>query len=100
MSNLQHSNGKLYIQNYLDQMLIQTDASKKWFGTVCKGVRTESVLSKEKRLLHINVLELLEIKLALLTFTKSGSIKSIHFQIDNKAAISYLLKMEAQQTKQ
>ena len=50
-------------------------------------------------MLHINALELLAIKLALLTFTTSGSIRSIHVQIENKTAISYLLKMGgAQQT--
>ena len=38
ISNLEHSNGKLCIQNHLDQMLIQTDASKKGWGAVCKGV--------------------------------------------------------------
>ena len=93
ISNLEHLNGKLCIQNHLDQMLIQTDASKKGWGAVCKGVRTGGLWSKEEQLLHVNVLELLAIKLALLTFTKSGSIKSIHFQIDNKTAISHLLKM-------
>ena len=41
----------------------------------------------------INVLGLLAIKLALLTFTKLGSIISTNFQIDNKTAIPYLLKM-------
>ena len=38
ISNLEHSNGKFCIQNHLDQMLIQTDASKKGWGAVCKGV--------------------------------------------------------------
>ena len=33
MSNLQHSNGKLCIQNHLGQVLIQTDASKKRLGS-------------------------------------------------------------------
>ena len=42
MSNLQHSNGKLCIQNHLDQVLIQTDASKKGWGAVCKGGTTSS----------------------------------------------------------
>ena len=49
--------------------------------------------SEEEQQLHINVLTLLAIKLALLTFTKLESIISINFQIDNKTAISYLLKM-------
>ena len=33
------------------------------------------------KLLHINVLELLAIELALLTFPKSGSVNSNHFEI-------------------
>ena len=40
-------------------MLIQTDASKKGWGAVCKGVQTRGLWSKEEQLLHINVLELL-----------------------------------------
>ena len=91
--NLQHSNRKLCIQNHLNQV-IQTDASKKGWGAVCKWVQTGNLWSKEEQLLYINVVELLTTKLALLTFTKSGLIKSIHFQIDTKTAISYLLKME------
>ena len=31
--------------------------------------------------------------LALLTFTNKETIKSVHFKIDNKTALSYLLKM-------
>ena len=74
-------------------MLIQTDALKKGWGAVCKRVRTGSLWIKEEQLLHINVLELLSIKLAVLTFTNSESVKSIHFQIDNKTEICYILKM-------
>ena len=84
MSNLQHSNGKACIQNHLDQRLIHTDASKKGWVVLCKGVRIRGLWSNEEQLLHINVLELLAIKLALLTFSESESIKSIHFQTDNK----------------
>lgn len=49
--------------------------------------------SKEEKEFHINVLELLAVKLALLTFTKANHLQSLHFQIDNKTALSYLLKM-------
>ena len=100
MSNLQHSNKKLCIQNHLEQVLNQTDISLKGWEAICKRVRTGGLWSKEEQLLHINVLEHLAIKLALLTFTKSESNKSIHFQIDNKTSIPYLLKMGAHQTKQ
>ena len=84
MSKLQYSNGKLCIQNHLDQVLIQTDASKNGLGAVCKGLHTGGLQSKEEQLLYINVVELITIKIALLT---------IHFQIDNKTAIFNLLKM-------
>ena len=50
-------------------------------------------LSLQESKLHINVLELLAIKLALLTFSKMLNIKSIHFQVDNMSALSYLMKM-------
>ena len=40
--------------------------------------------------LHINVLELLVIKLALLTFSKMFDLKSVHFQVGNMSAFSYL----------
>ena len=47
----------------------------------------------DKRTLHKNVLELLGRKLTLFSFTKGKRMKAIHFQIDNKAAFPYLLKM-------
>ena len=49
--------------------------------------------SEEKRTLHINVLELLAIKLAPFSFTKGKRVKTIHFQINKKAALSYLFKV-------
>ena len=44
-------------------------------------------------MLHINVLELKNVKLALLTFNKQKSLKVFHFQIDNATALLYLVKM-------
>ena len=61
-------------------MIIQTDDSLRGWGAVCKGVQTSGQWSEEERIVHINVLEPL-------------AIISIHFQIDNKAALSYLLKV-------
>ena len=94
MSSLQHSSGKLCIQNHLNQVLIQTDVSKEEWRAVCKGFWTGGLWFKGKELLHINVQGLLAMTLPLLTFTESGSSKSIHFQIDNKTSLSYLLKMD------
>ena len=39
------------------------------------------------------MLGLLAIKLALFSFIKGKRVKTIHFQIDKKATLSYLLKM-------
>ena len=61
---------------------------------------TGGQLSLQESKLHINVLELLAIKLALLTFSKMFNIKSIHFQVDNISALSYLMKMGGGYTKQ
>ena len=75
------------------QVLKQTDASKKGWGTVCQGISTGGQRSYEEQLLHINVLELKTVKLALLTFTEQKSLKAFHFQIDNATALLYLVKM-------
>ena len=63
-------------------------------GSCMQGSSNWRVWIKEEQLLDINVLELLATKLTLLTFTESGSIRSIYFERDNQTAISYLWKME------
>ena len=42
---------------------------------------------------HLKVLELLAIKLAKQTFSKTLKHKAIHLQVDNMVALTYLLKM-------
>ena len=42
---------------------------------------------------HINILELLAVKLAIQTFTKYRDVKAIHLQVDNIVALTYLMKM-------
>ena len=76
------------------QVIIQTDTSLTGWEAVCNGVQTSGKWSEEERTLHINVLELLAIKLALLSFTMGEKVKAIHYQIEDKVALSYLLKME------
>ena len=49
--------------------------------------------SEKEENLHINFLELIAAKFAIPTFTKEQSNIAIHLQIDNKTALSYLLKM-------
>ena len=75
------------------EVIIQTDASLTGWGAVCNEVQTSGQWSEEERCLHINLLELLAIKLALFSFARGKRVKVIHFQIDNKAALSYLLKI-------
>ena len=74
-----------------EPFLIETkiDYSNRCFldrGAVCIGVQKSEQWSEEERTLHIDVVELLAIKLALFCFTKGKRVKSMHFQRDNKAA--------------
>ena len=57
------------------------------------GVRTGGYWSREERVLHINVLEMIAIKLAFLSLHKMMNFRSVHLQVDNITALSYLLKM-------
>ena len=72
---------------------MQTDVSKKGWGAVCQGRRTGGPWSKKEQEYHINLLQLLAIKFALLTFSKMMNFKSVHIQVHNQTALSYLLKM-------
>ena len=58
-------------------MIIQTDASKTGWGAVCQGEKTRGVWSEQEQKLHINILELLAVKLTLLSFTKSSEQYSL-----------------------
>ena len=49
--------------------------------------------SVEERKLHLNILELLAVKNAILAFTKEKTINAIRIQTDNTTTLSYLLKM-------
>ena len=53
----------------------------------------EGTYSYQQRTKHINVLELIAVKLANLTFVRGKSVTTIHLQIDNMTALSYLVKM-------
>ena len=92
IKNLELSNGRAIIQPP-SQILMQTDASKTGWGAVYQGIRTRGLWSKKDREYHINLLELLAIKFAFLTFIKIMNIKSVHIQVDNQTALSYLLQM-------
>ena len=68
---------------------------------MCQEIRTGVLWSKKKKEYHINLLDLLAIKFALLTFSKTMNIQYIYIiqyiqyiyiQVDNQIALSYLLK--------
>ena len=87
-------NGRCLVQPRA-QMKIQTNASKKTGWVVsCQGLTTQGVWSRQERPLHINFLELLAVKFALLSFFKNREVRAIPFQIDNTTALRYLKKME------
>ena len=92
IENTRLSNGRK-IQQQESQLTIQTDASTKGWGAHCNGISTGEKWSKKEQQHHINVLELVAVKFAILTFTKNLSNLTIHIQMDNKIALSYLLKM-------
>ena len=75
------------------QVPIQTDASKKGWRAVCRGIRTRGQWSKKEQDLHINQMELLSIIFAIFTFVKMSIMSAIHIQVDNMKALSYLQKM-------
>ena len=66
-------------------------------GTTCNGISTERMWSAPEMKSHINVFELLDIKLAIKTFWKTLKHKVIHLQVGNMVALTYLLKMGGSQ---
>ena len=74
VSNVQNSNTIRSLQEEL--------------GEYCHKVSTVGQWSLQESKLHINVLELLIIKISLLTFSKLFNFKSIHFQVGNMGALS------------
>ena len=91
-NNLDICNWKL-IASPISKTVIQSDTSKKGWRAYCQKVSTGGQWSLQESNLHINVLEVLAIKLTLLTFSKMFSLQSVHFQVDNMSAFSYLMKM-------
>ena len=62
-------------------------------GGILQGVFTVWKSSNWEKHFHINVLQLLSLKLPIITFTKKLLYLTIHVQIDNKVSLAYLLKM-------
>ena len=62
-------------------------------GGTCDGISTGGMWSAQEMKYHINILELLAVKLAIQKFTKCRDVKAIHLQVDNIVALPYLMKM-------
>jgi hypothetical protein len=78
------------------EMVIFSDAAKTggWGAAMEGGPSTGGLWSKEeKETLHINTLELLAAELAIKSFVKINPVSNIHIWIDNRTALSYLVKM-------
>ena len=86
-------NLKLYnrrkIQQREPEMIIQTDASTKSWGHIAKEF-SQGKWSKEEKIFHTNVLELLALKLLIITFTRNLSHLTIHVPVENKIALAYI----------
>jgi len=91
ITNLINYNGRS-LKIIPPEMVISSDASMKGWGAACKGKMTGGKWSKEDQLLHINILELKAASYAILAFTTEVKPKSLHIQMDNKVALTYLLK--------
>ena len=85
-------NSKLCNGTYIIQhryfVIIKTDAFKKRWDAFSGGEWT-----LEEKETHINILKLKPVKLALTSFHKQMKMKTVHFQINNTTALTYLLKM-------
>ena len=92
IENLRLYNRKSLILPPAD-LCISTDASTKGWGATCQEISTGGPWSQEEQKAHINILELKAAHLAILTFTKFQIVQRIHVQMDNKIALSYLVKM-------
>ena len=92
IQNLKYFNGRYLIQAK-PQIVLHTDASLKGWGANRMGMETGVKWSDEERKLHVNILELLVVKNAILAFIKKKIINTIPIQTDNKTALSYLLRV-------
>ena len=72
---------------------------KKGWDASCQGITTGAQQSSVKKAWHIHALELEEVRLAILSFTKLKKLNLIHRRIDNMTPLSYLLNMEGTQNK-
>ena len=92
IKNLEIFNGTSLLKQ-VPQVVLQTDVSLTDWGAALQGKSIGGTWSFQERKWYINELELLAVKLALQTFLKSQNFTSIHIQMDNIVALTYLKKM-------
>ena len=71
-------------------MIIQTNVLMTAWEAHCNGISTGGKWEKEKLENQINALELMAVRLAILTFTKTKRNNPIHLKIYSKTALFYL----------
>jgi hypothetical protein len=74
-------------------LVITTDASLKGWGAICQGIHTRGLWTQQEAFLHINALELNAALFAVRAFTANRTDIHVHLRMDNRTAITYILKM-------
>ena len=92
LSKLRLSNRRSAISHQVE-LLIQSDASKTVWGIFCQKTSIGGLWSQSEQALHINILEPRAAKFAVLTFCRYKKDLAVHVEIDNQAALAYLVKM-------
>lgn len=77
------------IENERYDMLVTTDSSLSGWGATADGIQTKGYWTFEESALHINILELLAVKLALQIFLKKPGMKVL-VRCDNATAVAYI----------
>ena len=85
-------NGRSVISHQVE-LLIQSDASKTGWEAFCQKTSIGGAWSQAEQPLHINILELRAAKFVILTFCRYQKDLAVHVQMDNQAALAYLVKM-------
>ena len=78
------------------EMAIASDAAggpQGGWGAATQGMTTGGAWTPQDKKLHINILEMMAAEMAIKTFTRGRTVKSIHLQVDNMTALHYILKM-------
>ena len=74
------------------KLFIHSDVSKTGWGVFCQK-KVGGVWSQTEQALYINILELKAAKFAILTSCRYKKDVAVHVQMDNQAALGYLIKM-------